>query len=284
MISIGTTFGAALIVFFLSACSAFNIQGQFASGRQALIRGDAETALRHFQRVAEQDSTYQIASAAFRQSIWTYLGRAQYNLGKYSDAKETFEKALDYSSEDQIARLYLGLTLLRHPIATVPNNPFTLKDVSYALTEGVAPKRIIALVAERGISFDLTKETESQLKRSGADAVLLDEIRKIAAENAKRRKAAADPAQGAKHITAALTALRSDLDSAIYNSPQGRFWDPSGEIRKQIETGLLLTASREPDGTKIISTGEWIGLRLEQEIDSARRDDENEQRRRDQRR
>jgi hypothetical protein len=76
--------------------------------------------------------------------------------------------------------------------------------------------------------------------------------------------------------------LRTDLDSAIYNSPQGRFWDPSGEIRKQIETGLLLTTSREPDGTKIISTGEWIGLRLEQEID--RRDDENEQRRRDQRR
>jgi tetratricopeptide (TPR) repeat protein len=268
----------------LSGCSTFNIQGQFATGRQALIRGDADTALRHFQRVAEQDSTYQVASAAFRQSIWTYIGRAQYGLGQYSDAKGTLEKALAYSSEDQIGRLYLGLTLLRQPIAPLPKNPFTLKDVSYALTEGVAPKRIMALIAERGISFELTPETESQLKRSGADVVLLDEIRKIAAENAEKRKAADNPAQGAKHIATALTALRTDLDSAIYNSPQGRFWDPTGEIRKQIGAGLLLTGSREPDSAKIISTGEWIGLRMEQEIDSVRRDEENEQRRRDQRR
>lgn len=284
MISVGTTFGTAVILFFLSACSTFNIQGQFASGRQALIRGDAGTALSHFKRVAEQDSNYQVASAAFRQSIWTYLGRAQYSLGQYSDAKETLERAIAYSNEDRLARLYFGLTLLRQPIAPTPNNPFTLKDVSYALTEGVAPKRIMTLVAERGISFDLTKETESQLKRSGADPVLLDEIRKIASENAKRRKAAGNPAQGAKDIASALTGLRADLDSVIYNSPQGRFWDPSGEIRKQMESSLVLISSREPDWTKIISAGEWVGLRLEGEVDSARRDEENEQRRRDQRR
>jgi tetratricopeptide (TPR) repeat protein len=284
MISIGTTFAAALFLLFLSACSTFNIQGQFASGRQALIRGDAGTALSHFQRVAQQDSNYQVASAAFRQSIWTYLGRAQYSLGQYSDAKETLEKAVAYSNEDQLARLYFGLTLLRQPIAPAPNNPFTLKDVSYALTEGVAPKRIITLVAERGISFDFTKETESQLKRSGADVALLDEIRRIAAENEKRRKAAGNPAQGAKDIASAITALRTDLDSAISNSPQGRFWDPNGEIRKQMESALLLVSSREADSAKIISTGEWIGLRLEQEIDSVRRDEENEQRRREQRR
>jgi tetratricopeptide (TPR) repeat protein len=202
-------FRAALIMFSLSACSPFNIQGQFASGRQALIRGDAGTALSHFQRVAEQDSNYQMASAVFRQSIWTYLGRAQYSLGQYSDAKETLEKAIAYSNEDRLARLYFGLTLLRQPIAPAPKNPFTLKDVSYALTEGVAPKRIMTLVAERGISFEFTKETESQLKRSGADVVLLDEIRRIAAENEKRRKAAGNPTQGAKDIASALTALRA---------------------------------------------------------------------------
>jgi tetratricopeptide (TPR) repeat protein len=280
---IRTVFRAALIMLSLSACSPFNIQGQFASGRQALIRGDAGTALSHFQRVAEQDSTYQMASAAFRQSIWTYLGRAQYSLGQYSDAKETLEKAIAYSNEDRLARLYFGLTLLRQPIAPAPNNPFTLKDVSYALTEGVAPKRIVALVAERGISFDLTKETEGQLKRSGADGTLLDHLRKVAAENAMRRKAAENPAVGAKHIASALTALRTDLESVVQTSSQGKFWDPNGEIRKQMEAALDLLSSREPDRAKIISTGEWIGLRLEEEIDNARRD-ESQQRRGEQRR
>jgi tetratricopeptide (TPR) repeat protein len=268
---------------FLTACGAFNTQGQFTSGRQALIRGDAATAVNQFQRVAEQDSNYQVASVAFRQSIWTYLGRAQYTLGDFSQSKGSFEKALSQSSEDHLARLYLGLTLLRQPIPPVPKNPFTLKDVSYALTQGVAPKRMLVLVAERGISFDLTKEAESQLKSSGADGVLLDEIRKLAAENAVKQKAAGNPAQGAKELSSALTALRGDLESVVYTNPQGKFWDPSGEIRKQMEAALLLLSSREPDVAKIISTSEWIGLRLEEEIDNARRD-ESQQRRGEQRR
>jgi tetratricopeptide (TPR) repeat protein len=280
---IKTTLPAGLIILSLSACSAFNTQGQFASGRQALIRGDANTALSHFQGVAEQDPTYQMASVAFRQSIWTYVGRAQYSLGNFTGAQETLEKALSQLADDRLARLYLGLTLLRQPIAPVPQNPFTLKDVSYALTEGVAPKRMIALMTERGISFELTKETESQLKRSGADATLLDELRNLVAENAKRRKAAGNREQGARDIATALTALRNDLDYAVYNSSQGKFWDPSGEIRKQLEAALVLISSREPDWVKIISTSEWVGLRLEEEIDSARRD-ESQQRRGEQRR
>jgi tetratricopeptide (TPR) repeat protein len=268
---------------FSSACGAFNTQGQFTSGRQALIRGDAATAVNQFQRVAEQDANYQVASVAFRQSIWTYLGRAQYTLGDFSQSKESLEKALSQSREDHLARLYLGLTLLRQPLPPVPKNPFTLKDVSYALTQGVALKRMLVLVAERGISFDLTKEAESQLKNSGADGVLLDEIRKLAAENAIKQKAAGNPAQGAKELSSALTALRSDLESVVYTNPQGKFWDPSGEIRKQMEAALLLLSSREPDVAKIISTSEWIGLRLEEEIDNARRD-ESQQRRGEQRR
>jgi tetratricopeptide (TPR) repeat protein len=268
---------------FLIACSAFNIQGQFTSGRQALITGDAAAAVARFQRVAEEDPNYQVGSVAFRQSIWTYLGRAQYSLGNLPQARESLEKALSQSSEDHLARLYLGLTLLRQPSAPAPDNPFTFKDVSYALTEGVAPKRVMALVSERGIAFDLTKETEAQLKRSGADATLLDQLRKSAAENDMRRKTAGNPAQGAKHISSAVTALRTDLDSVVHTSSQGKFWDPTGEIRRQMDAALLLLSSREPDTAKIISTGEWVGMRLEEEIDNARRD-ESQQRRNEQRR
>src|SRR5918994_3597937 len=173
-----------LYVLLFGACSALNTEGQFASGGQALIGGDANTAASRFQSVAAQDPTYRVTSVAFLQSIWTYFGRAQYSLGNLAEAKDNLEKAISQSNEDHLARLYLGLTLLRQPIPAVPKNPFSLKDVSYALTQGVAPKRMLVLVAERGISFDLTKEAENQLKSSGADGVLLDEIRKVAADNA----------------------------------------------------------------------------------------------------
>jgi hypothetical protein len=86
--------GRLCFLLFLTACSALNIPGQFTSGRQALIRGDAATAVDRFQRVAGLDPNYQVGSVDFRQSIWTYLGRAQYSLGNLPAAKESLEKAL----------------------------------------------------------------------------------------------------------------------------------------------------------------------------------------------
>ena len=43
----------------------------------------------------------------------SYLGRAQYLTGNYAQARSTLEKALFQHKSDNIARLYLGLTLAR---------------------------------------------------------------------------------------------------------------------------------------------------------------------------
>jgi len=43
----------------------------------------------------------------------SYLGRAQYVTGDYAQARPTLEKALSEDKGDNIARLYLGLTLAR---------------------------------------------------------------------------------------------------------------------------------------------------------------------------
>jgi len=261
-----------------AACATIESGGEFTTGRQALIKGDSSTALTYFQRVASGDPSYVTNYTVFRESIWTYVGRAQYAAGKFTDAQQDFEKALSYINDDQLARLYLGLTLLRLPQATTPSDTFTLQEVLYALHEGIEPKRVAALVHERGIGFDLTKESENQLRNAGADSFLVDEIKKIRAESAKRRPENLT-AQGAKELSSGLTGLRDSLDYAIANSTQGRFWDPSGEIRAQIKSGLSLLAAREPDWPKIISTGEWIGQTVEEEIDRARRDEADERRR-----
>ena len=41
------------------------------------------------------------------------MGRAYYETGRDKDARATLEKRLSRDSEDHVARLYLGLTLLR---------------------------------------------------------------------------------------------------------------------------------------------------------------------------
>lgn len=268
-----------IVLLSFAACATLESQSEFLAGRQALIRHDPTTAISYFERVALGDPKFVTKSALLSQSIWTYVGRAQYESGKFVEAKEPCEKALSYFSDDQMAKLYLGLSLLRLPAAVSATNALTVQEVSYALREGIEPKRVAALARERGVAFDLTKETESQLRSAGADSLLVEEIKKIRSESAKKRPEN-QTARGAKELVSALTGLRDAFDYIIANTTQGKFWDPGGEIRAQIKTGLSLLSSREPDWQKVLSTGEWIGQQIEEETDRARRDEADDLRRR----
>ena len=105
----------ALLAFvvFLSACAANSqIGNQFASGRQALFAGDYESALGHFQMVAQQDPNY-VYGTEPGETVWTYVGIAQYFTGNLAQAQQTLERALSQPERAEVARLYLGLTLAR---------------------------------------------------------------------------------------------------------------------------------------------------------------------------
>ncbi|MDH3443414.1 MAG: tetratricopeptide repeat protein [Deltaproteobacteria bacterium] len=255
----------------LCGCATFEIQGEFTRGRQALLLGDVSGALDNFQRVAGEDPKFQSDGGPLRESIWTYIGRANYQSGKYPEARQALEKALAQNSGDHMARLYLGLALSRTPPPSAKPGGFSVQDISFALREGVEPERVAALARERGVAFDLSRDAESQLRKAGANTQLLDEIKKIRADITDKfdnqNKGAA------KQLSTALTGLRNDLDAFIASTTQGRFWDPAGEIRYEINNNLTLLAARDPDWNKIVSRGEWVGQKLEEEIDRARRDE-----------
>ncbi len=102
-----------LLMLVLSGCAALGVSGQFQSGRRALIAGDPETAVSYFSTVADQNPSYVNIIQNYRESIWTYLGRAQYENQRYAEARKSLERALSLDKDDQLARLYLGLTLMR---------------------------------------------------------------------------------------------------------------------------------------------------------------------------
>jgi hypothetical protein len=107
----------------------------------------------------------------------------------------------------------------------------------------------------------------------------MDEIKKIRAEASKRRKADETRlGEQAKELTTALRAIRDQIDFLNSTRP-GMFWDPNNEIRAQIQTGLSLLSTPQPDWPKVLSNGEWVGRRLEEEIDLVRRAESREQRR-----
>ncbi|HEV8720911.1 MAG TPA: tetratricopeptide repeat protein [Candidatus Binatia bacterium] len=269
-----TSLTAAIVLLWVAACATLQSQSDFLTGRRALLRGEPDNALSYFERIAKSDATFISNSVSPRRSIWTYVGRAQYNSGRYNEARSAFEKALSHLSEDYVARLYLGLTLLRPSGARAPTNAFNLQEVTYALREGVEPKRVAALARERGVIFDLTKETESQLRNAGADASLLNELKIMRAESAKQNKVGENQrTQGGKELTAALNGLREWLEYTVAYTPQGKFWDPAQEIRNQIQVCLKQLTARPTDWDTLISNAELVGFKLEDESDRARRDE-----------
>jgi tetratricopeptide (TPR) repeat protein len=181
----------------LAGCAAMRVAGLVNSGRQALLLNNSEAALASFQEAADTNPDYIYESVSFRESVLTYLGRTQYNLGRYPDARRSLERALSVYRDDNLARLYLGLTLAR-----------------------------------LGDALQARKEIEAGLKG------LYDWIEYM---NAAR----------------SLTA----------------FWDPLREIRSAIEKELAVISGRDIVWPKLIENVEWIGQRMEQEIDNVRRDE-----------
>jgi tetratricopeptide (TPR) repeat protein len=99
---------------FLSACTTMQTGGAFQAGRRALIAGDDEAALASFQSVAESNPNFVFATGSSpRQSIWSYVGRTQYLTDQFPQARQSLERALSGDREENIARLYLGLTLIQ---------------------------------------------------------------------------------------------------------------------------------------------------------------------------
>lgn len=270
-----------LTLLWLTACAALGTQSEFLAGRRALLRGETENALSYFDPIARSDPGFASNSVLPRKNIWTYVGRAHYNAGRYDIARSAFEKALSQRSDDHVARLYYGLTLLRPSPAPAPTNAFSLQELAFALREGVEPKRVATLARGRGVAFDLNKETESQLRTAGADTFLVNELKSLRSESAKRAKSSeSSKAQGGKELATALSGLLAWLNDIVANSPQGRFWDPSREILKQIQLTQKQVTASPPDWDTVISNAEWLGYTLEEESDRAHRDEVTERNRR----
>ena len=167
------------------------------AGRQALLMNKPEIAVAHFQSAAERDPNATLDFGAFDQSVWTYLGRAQYLTANYSEARQSLQKALTQHPDDYIARMYLGLTLARD------------NDRPKALPE----------------------------------------------------------------IASGMKGIHDRIDYIVVNRIGiGEFWDPNMEMRSEIERNLAMIDSKTINWPSLISSGERLGVQVEEEVERARND------------
>jgi tetratricopeptide (TPR) repeat protein len=191
-----------LMVFFLSGCDSFKIGGQFQSGRQAFLAKNYEEALTYFQKVAQSRPDYMFESVFYRQGVWNYIGRAQYHMGKFDDARWSLERALSVYQDDHLARLYLGLTRARN----------------------------------------------------------------------------GDYANGARDIQSGMKGLYDWLEYYESSRPFEAFWDPRREMRSVIEKDLAMIAGNRIAEQRLMANAEWLGERMEDEIDQVRRQESRQHR------
>ena len=192
---------------FQAGCTSLQTGGEVQSGRQALLKGDNERALGYFYGAAQRDPNYVYATGSSpKQSVWSYVGRSEYLTGRLPQARQTLERALASRQEEDIAKLYLGLTLAR---------------------EGDRQRGLIQIEdGMRGISNFLDYINQAQ---------------------------------------------RFSI---------GQYWDPGGDIRSAIQSDLAMISGKDLDWQRLIANTEWLGIRMEEESDRARRQ-ETEDRSRD---
>lgn len=103
---------SALLAFVLSVtgCASMQVSTDVTAGRQAYLKGNNEIALSYFQNAAQMDPNY-VYGTALKQGIWSYVGRTEYAIGKLPQAQQTLTRAVSQNRNEDLARLYLGLTL-----------------------------------------------------------------------------------------------------------------------------------------------------------------------------
>ena len=175
-----------------SGCVDLQVANEVQLGRNALQTGQPQAAVGYLRRAAELDPNYKIPYS-IRESVWTYLGRAYYEVGNFPEARRALEKALSNDKDDSLANLYLGLTLLRS-----------------------------------GNEQEGRRETEA----------------------------------GLREINNLVNHLASSPSNGIY-------WDPTWQIRSEIQRALSANVMLEP--SELIIRAERVGSQLDEEIDTVRR-------------
>jgi tetratricopeptide (TPR) repeat protein len=89
-----------------------------------------------------------------------------------------------------------------------------------------------------------------------------------------------DHEAGRKEILLGLQGLHDRLEHIVYYTPVGLYWDPAGQIRRELQVTQREVKAVNPNLDKLFGRLEGLGGSVEQEIDLASRDESRDRNRR----
>jgi len=108
-----TSLAFCVVLGWLAGCGPGMQAGtNIAQGRQQMFMLNYQSALGYFQSAEQADPNY-VYGTELREGPLSFVGRAQYLTGQYAPARDTLQQSLALHRSDNLARLYLGLTLAR---------------------------------------------------------------------------------------------------------------------------------------------------------------------------
>jgi len=87
-----------------------------------------------------------------------------------------------------------------------------------------------------------------------------------------------DRQKGLQEIQGSMKGIHDWLDyiTSTFRYSFGQYWDIRGEIRSSIQGDLAMVDSKDINWPRLIADGEWLGKRMEQESDDARKQEAEE--------
>jgi len=82
-----------------------------------------------------------------------------------------------------------------------------------------------------------------------------------------------DLSRGVKEIESAMKGIFDFLEYMERTRPFQAFWDPLREMRRAIDKDLKSIGGKDFNPEELIADAEWLGKRMEEEIDNVRRDE-----------
>lgn len=157
-----------------SGCASLGVSQDALAGRNALQTGRAQAAVGYLNRAVAADPNYTLPNA-LQESALALLGRAYYETGQLQAARAILERAIARDKNDYVARLYLGLTLIK---AGEPERGRREVETSLkAINEWL---EYTASRGNRGQFWDPAREIRSDIQRALAPNVSNSELMVIA--------------------------------------------------------------------------------------------------------